>query len=68
MFSSMPLAWGVGRWIKAGRVIALDVMWARQQPALKRATAAVQVWVARGDCVGTLEVQVSVAGSGRATG
>lgn len=30
--------------------------------------AAVQVWVARGDCVGTLEVQVSVAGSGRAAG
>lgn len=53
MFSSMPLACGVGRWIMAGRVIALDVMWARQQPALKRATAAVQVWVARGDCVGT---------------
>lgn len=45
------------------------MMWARQQPALKRATLQrSKCVVARGDCVGTLEVQVSVAGSGRAAG
>ena len=55
----------------AGRVIALDITWAREQPGHhgKEGNAAVfQVLVARGDCAGALEVQVFVAGSARATG
>lgn len=55
----------------AGRVIALDITWAREQPGHRGKegnAAAFQVLVARGDCVGALEVQVFVAGSARATG
>lgn len=57
--------------VMAGRAIALDVMWAREQLGhcgKEGSAAAVQVLVARGDCVGALEVQVFVAGSARATG
>lgn len=56
--------------VMAGRVIALDVMWAREQPGHRGKegnAAAVQVLVARGNCVGALEVQVFVAGSAGAT-
>lgn len=55
----------------AGRVILLDIMWAREQPgnpAKEDNAAAFQELVARGYCVGALEVQVFVAGSARATG
>lgn len=56
----------------AGRVIVLDITWAREQPGHRgkegNAAAAFQVLVAPGDCVGALEVQVFVAGSARATG
>lgn len=55
----------------AGRVIALDIMWVREQPGhhgKEGNAAAFQVLVAHGDCVGALEVQVFVAGSARATG
>lgn len=41
----------------AGRAIALDAMWAREQPGhcgKEGSAAAVQVLVARGDCVGAL--------------
>lgn len=54
----------------AGRVIIVDIMWVREHPGHhgKEGNAAVfQVLVARGDCVGALEVQVFVAGSTRAT-
>lgn len=37
-FGFAPLAGGVGRWGMAGRVIRPDVVWVKQQPALKRAT------------------------------
>lgn len=55
----------------AGRVIALDIMWAREQHGHRGKegnAAVVQVLVARGDCVGALEVQVFVAGRAGATG
>lgn len=55
----------------AGRVIAVDIMWAREQPShhgKEDIAAAFQVLIARGDCVGALEVQVFVAGSAGATG
>lgn len=55
----------------AGRVIAVDITWAREQPSHRSKednAAAFQVLVAYGDCVGALEVQVFVAGSARATG
>lgn len=55
----------------AGRVITVDITWAREQPGHRGkedSAAAFQVLVARGDCVGALEVQVFVAGSAGATG
>lgn len=55
----------------AGRVIALDIMWAREQHGHRGKegnAAAVQVLVARGDCVGALEIQVFVAGRAWTTG
>lgn len=54
----------------AGRVIVVDIMWVREHPrhhGKEGNAAAFQVLVARGDCVGALEVQVFVAGSSRAT-
>lgn len=56
--------------VKAGRVIVVDIMWVRKHPrhhGKEGNAAAFQVLVARGDCVGALEVQVLVAGSSRAT-
>lgn len=55
----------------AGRVIDVDIMWAREQPghcSEEDNAAAFQVLVAYSDCVGALEVQVFVAGSAGATG
>lgn len=55
----------------AGRVIDVDIMWAREQPGHRSEednAAAFQVLVAYSDCVGALEVQVFVAGSAGATG
>lgn len=55
----------------ARRVIAVDIPWAKEQPGHRGKednTAAFQVLVAHGDCVGALEVQVFGAGSARATG
>lgn len=56
----------------ARRVTALDIPWAKEQPPGRRGkednTAAFQVLVAHGDCVGALEVQVFGAGSAGATG
>ena len=55
----------------AGRVIEVDITWAREQPGhhgKEDNGAAFQVLVARGDCVGALKVQVFVAGRAGATG
>lgn len=55
----------------AGWFMAPDVRWARERPGRRGKednAAPVQVLVARGHCAGTLEIQVSVAGSARATG
>ena len=63
--------WDSWQVVMAGRVIAVDIMWAKEQPGhcgKEDNAAAFQVLVARGDCVGALEVQVFVAGSARATG
>lgn len=57
--------------VKAGRVNKVDIMWAREQPGRhgkEDNATAFQAWVARGDCVGALEVQVFVAGRAGATG
>lgn len=57
--------------VKAGRVIVVDMTWAREQPGHRGEednAAAFQVLAACGDCVGALEVQVFVAGSAGATG
>lgn len=55
----------------AGRVIMVDIMWAREHPGhhgKEDNASAFQVLVAHGDCVGVLEVQVFVSGCTRATG
>lgn len=54
----------------AGRLIVVDITWVRKHPGHGRKegnAVAFQVLIARGDCVGALEVQVFVAGSARAT-
>lgn len=61
--------WDSWQVVMAGRVIAVDIMWMREQPghhAKEDNAAAFQVLVAPGDCVGALEVQVFVAGGARA--
>lgn len=45
--------------VKAGRVIEVDIMWAREQPGRHGK---------EDNCVGALEVQVFVAGRAGATG
>lgn len=71
MFRSSTPGWASWQVVMTGRVIAVDMTWAREQPGRRSEednAVAFQVLVAHGDCVGALEVQVFVAGSAGATG